>query len=102
MSITTSSPARPAPVSSADFDIRAAWQEGWTLSDCGALDDGSPQIQLQRLDALGSGVPIFAEDHHAWDHVVAQARTGSVLHRDALQRVDRVERALIEASCGTW
>jgi len=102
MSITTNSPAHPAPVPSTGFDIKAAWQEGWTLSGCGTLDDGSPQIQLQCLDAPEPGVPTFAEDHDAWDHVVARARTGSVLHRDALQRVDRVERALIEASCGSW
>lgn len=79
-----------------------AWREGWTLSECGAHPDGSPIIQLQRLDSQQPELPSFAEDRDAWDYVVARARTGSAPHRQALRQVDQVERTLIEASCGSW
>ncbi len=68
----------------------------------GVLLDGSNRIELKHIDTTPGGVPGFAEDHDAWEHVVTQARAGSALHRDALARVDRVERMLIEASCGAW
>jgi len=94
-------PTLPAsPV--ADLDLRTAWQEGWTLTYLGLLSDGSHRIELKRIDIPATGVPGFAEDHDAWDHVVARARAGSALHRDALARVDRMERMMIEASCGSW
>ncbi len=92
MSITTSSIDLP----------EVAWPEGWTLLECGAHPDGSPSIQLRRLDSQQGEIPMFEDDWDAWDYVVTRARTGSVPHRDALQQVDRVERALIEASCGSW
>ncbi len=82
--------------------LDAAWREGWTVSDCGEHSDGSAQVQLQKLDAPASGTPAFAADADAWEHVVIQARVGSALHRDALGRVDRIERALIEVHCGAW
>ena len=107
MSTIETAPA-PAPVAAtptspvADLDLRTAWREGWTLMFLGVLLDGSNRIELKRIDSTPAGVPGFAGDHDAWEHVVTQARTGSALHRDALARVDRVERMLIEASCGAW
>ncbi len=86
----------------ADLDLRTAWQEGWTLAFLGLLSDGSHRIALKRIDATVDGTPGFAGDHDAWDHVVTRARAGSALHCDALARVDRLERMLIEASCGSW
>ncbi|MGI4801948.1 MAG: hypothetical protein ACRYG8_49540, partial [Janthinobacterium lividum] len=74
-----------------------AWREGWTLSECGAHPDGSPIIQLQKLDSQQPELPSFAADRDAWDHVVARARTGSAPHRAVLDQVDRVERTWIEA-----
>jgi len=96
--------APPTPPASpvADLDLRTAWKEGWTLAYLGLLSDGSHRIELKRIDIPAAGAPGFGEDHDAWDHVVARARAGSALHRDALARVDRVERLLIEASCGSW
>ena len=91
-------PASPV----ADLDLRTAWQEGWTLAFLGLLSDGSHRIELKRIDTPVGGAPGFAADHDAWSHVVARARAGSALHRNALARVDQVERLLIEASCGLW
>ncbi len=101
---TTASVAAPTLPASpiADLDLRTAWQEGWTLAFLGLLSDGNRRIELKRIDTPAAGALGFAEDHDAWDHVVAQARAGSALHRDALERVDRLERMLIEASCGSW
>jgi hypothetical protein len=82
--------------------LEAARQEGWTLSTHGAYQDGTTIVQLQRLDSQQSGLPSFAEDRDAWDFVVNRARAGSDLHRTALAQVDRIERVLIEASCGFW
>lgn len=92
MSITTTSIIVP----------EVARQEGWTISECGTHPDGSPNVQMQKLDAQQPELPSFANDRDAWDYVVARARTGSAPHRAALQQVDRVEHALIEASCGSW
>ena len=79
-----------------------AQREGWTVLDCGTHPDGSPIIQMQKLDFPQPGFASFADDRDAWDYVVARARTGSVPHRAALGQVDPVERTLIEASCGAW
>ena len=99
-------PPRPAaapPASPvADLDLQTAWREGWTLVFRGVLLDGSNRIELRRVDITLAGVPGFAGDHDAWEHVVTRARGGSALHRDALARVDRVERRVIEAFCGAW
>ena len=84
------------------FDHAAAAQEGWAVSDCGPSFEGAAQAQLQRLDAPPDGQPAFSEDRDAWMHVVAQARAGSALHRDALAAVDDMERLLIRVSCGGW
>ncbi len=107
---TTTTATATAPVAAptlpaspiADLDLRTAWQEGWTLAFLGLLSDGSHRIELKRIDTPAAGALGFARDHDAWDHVVARARAGSALHRDALGRVDRLERMLIEASCGSW
>ncbi len=109
MDTTTTAPAPgPAPVADppasplAGFDLWTAWWEGWTLAFLGVLHDGSSRIELKRIDATVDGAPGFAGDHDAWVHVATRARAGSALHRDALARVDRMERMLIEASCGAW
>ncbi|MGI4943919.1 MAG: hypothetical protein ACRYHQ_25720 [Janthinobacterium lividum] len=91
MSITTSSTVL----------AETGWKEGWTLSECGVHPDGSPIIQLQKLDSQQPELPSFANDRDAWDHVVARARTGSAPHRAVLDQVDRVERTWIEALCGS-
>ena len=50
--------------------------------------------------ALACGTPLFHSDEDAWQHVVHQARAGSIPHQRALQMVDPVERLAIEAKCG--
>ena len=84
------------------FDYAAAAKEGWAVSDCGPSFEGATQVQLQRLDVPPDGQPAFADDRDVWMHVVARARAGSSLHRDALAAVDDMERMLIRASCGGW
>ena len=84
------------------FDAAAAAREGWTVAEAGVLSDGTPSMQVQRIDCPEGGAPEFADDPAAWTHVVAQARAGSALHRQALLRIDKVERALIAMTCGTW
>ncbi len=104
ITIETAPPPVAAPPASpvADLDLQTAWREGWTLVFRGVLLDGSSRIELRRIDVTPADVAGFAGDHDAWEHVVTQARGGSALHRDALTRVDRVERRVIEAFCGTW
>ena len=90
----------PDPLAGFDFDT--ARREGWTLSETCDLT-GKPLVQLQALDreALPSGIAsLLPSDRAAWDLVVIRARTGSTLHRDALQRLDDIERALIEMVFG--
>ena len=76
--------------------------EGWDVFDCGLHPDGSPHVEIQRVDNPDSGRPVFADDADAWQHVVDRARLGSALHLRALEMVDPVERLLIETSCGAW
>ena len=57
-------------------------------------------MQLQRLDDPEDGPPQFLGDTQVGEHVVARARAGSALHRQALALVDPFERCLIEATCG--
>ncbi len=57
-------------------------------------------MQLQRLDDPEDGAPQFTGDREVWEHVVARARAGSALHRQALALADPFERCLIEATCG--
>ena len=82
------------------FDTAAARREGWTVAAAEPNTDGSPGVQLQRLDDPEDGPPQFPGDREVWEHVVARARTGSDLHRQALALVDPFERCLIEATCG--
>ncbi len=84
------------------FDHAAAAREGWSVAAAEELADGTPGVQLQRIDRPEDGQPIFRDDVDAWMHVVARARTGSRLHRRALALVDKIERALIEITCGAW
>ncbi len=83
-----------------DFDTAAAQREGWTVAEAEPNTDGSPGVQLQRLDDPEDGPPQFPGDREVWEHVVARARAGSDLHRQALALVDPFERCLIEATCG--
>lgn len=87
----------------AGFDYASAHREGWTLCETCDLTD-QPAVQLQALerDALPSGVAtLLREDCDAWALVVTKARQGSALHRDALTRIDDVERAMIERVFGS-
>jgi hypothetical protein len=74
--------------------------EGWDVFDCGFRDDGTPRVELQRLDSPARGTPAFRDDKDAWEHVVRQARAGSRPHQRALQMLDPFERFAIEAACG--
>ena len=76
--------------------------EGWAVTHRRNTRQGTPVFQLQRLETPIPGVPGFQDDRGAWEHLVAQARAGSELHRQVLQRLDRMERAAIEAVCGPW
>lgn len=84
------------------FDYQAAHRDGWTISDLGRFKDGTPHVELQKLDRPRDGAPRFHEDKEAWAHVVAKARAGSVLHSQALDLVDRRERLAIETLFGPW
>ncbi|MBE7210590.1 MAG: hypothetical protein INR65_06185, partial [Gluconacetobacter diazotrophicus] len=82
------------------FNTAAAQREGWIVADAEPNTDGSPGVQLQRLDDPEDGPLQFPGDKEVWEHVVARARAGSDLHRQALALVDPFERCLIEATCG--
>ncbi len=93
-------PGKPGKASDnarSSFDAQA---EGWDVFDCGLRDDDAPRVELQRLDSSPCGKPLFRSDEDAWQHVVRQARAGSIPHQRALQMVDPVERLAIEAKCG--
>ena len=91
--------ARP---SEAAYISARANAEGWGIFDCGLLEDGTPHIELQRIDCPKDGTAPFPDDGDARDHVVDRARAGSTFHQHALQVVDPIERCLIEARCGWW
>jgi hypothetical protein len=82
------------------FCSEMARAEGWDIFDCGERDDGTPYIELQRVNSPAAGTLRFETDHAAWEHVGARAREGSGLHAQALQLVDATERKLIQAFCG--
>jgi hypothetical protein len=82
------------------FRSKMARAEGWDIFDCGVRDDGTPHVELQRVDSPAAGTSRFDTDHAAWEHVVGRARKGSALHVQALQMVDATERNLIQAFCG--
>ena len=90
-------PGKASDNAQSSFDAQA---EGWDVFDCGLRDDGAPRVELQRLDSPPCGTPLFRSDEDAWQHVVRQARAGSIPHQRALQMVDPVERLAIEAKCG--
>ncbi len=84
-----------------DFSPSVSLQaEGWGVFDCGERDDGTPRLELQRLDNPPGGTPAFRSDQNAWEHVVRHARAGSCPYQRALRMVDPVERLAIEATCG--
>jgi hypothetical protein len=102
--------ARPTPPESspafigdsakaAEFNAELARAEGWDIFDCGLRDDGSPRIEIQRLDNPAADQSVFDTHHAAWDHVVARAQAGSGLHLQALRIVDPIERKLIAHFC---
>jgi hypothetical protein len=98
---------RPVNAASADdllwvFGPSLAEAEGWDVFACGCREDGSPRVEIQRIDPPQAGAPVFADDNDAWRHVVTRARAGSALHLRALKMVDPIERMLIEASFGWW
>jgi hypothetical protein len=82
------------------FRSEMARAEEWDIFDCGVRDDGTPHVELQRVGSPAVGTSRFDTDHAAWEHVVRRAREGSVLHVQALQLVDAIERKLIQAFCG--
>ena len=87
-------------LATAGFDFKAAHREGWTVAEAEPNTDGSPGVQLQRLDTHDGTAPSFPGDQEAWVYVVARARAGSERHQQALTLLDPCERLLIEASCG--
>ena len=84
----------------AGFDFAAAHREGWTIAQAEPNTDGTPGVQLQRLDTHDGTEPCFPSDQQAWIYVVVRARAGSERHRQALTLLDPCERFLIEATCG--
>lgn len=82
-----------------EFNEAEARAEGWGVFDCGYRDDGSRKVELQRIDSPACGTPHFRGDDDAWQHVVQQARAGSIAHQQALRLVDPVERLAIETKC---
>lgn len=76
--------------------------EGWNVFDCGRRADGSPRIELQRIDDPEQGEPKFAADDEAWQHVLNIAQAGSALHLEALRMIDPIERNIIETVIGWW
>ena len=95
-------PKPPSDVTRDNFDFEAAHQEGWTLSNYGTYKDGTPHVELQRLDKLKVEDGGFSSDLDAWIHVVNRARQHSALHLAALSLIDRHEKLGIETHCGTW
>lgn len=86
----------------ASFDFRRAHREGWTLSLLGTSSDGSPRVELRKLDNPPPGIPAFLQDKDAWTHVVARAKEGSPLHCQALDLVDARERLAIAVFHRAW
>ena len=93
-------PPNPIP-SSQTFWSDFARAEGWDVSECGLRDDGTPRIEIQRLDSVAPGQPRFRTDGAAWEHVVTRALESSALHLAALAMLDPTERKLIRLWCPT-
>ena len=98
----TAAPCQPLAAQPAldTLDHQATTPEGWGVYDCGLREDGTPRIELQRIDEPDGAEPSFASDEDAWRHVIARAAAGSALHLQALRLVDPVERMAIEPTCG--
>lgn len=77
------------------FRCDLAQAEGWDVFDCGLREDGTPRIEIQRLDSVAPGQPRFRTDGAAWEHVMERALEGSALHLAALAMLDPTERKLI-------
>lgn len=90
------------PASQPPYSNDQPRREGWGIFDCGVREDGTQHRELQRIDCPDDGQPPFGDDGAVWDHVVAQARSGSTVHQQALALVDPIERCSIEARCGWW
>ncbi len=101
--VPQASPLRPPdpPATPPAFRSHLAQVEGWDVFDCGLREDGTPRIEIQRLDSVASGEPRFRTDGAAWEHVVARALEGSALHLAALAMLDATERKLIHLWCPT-
>lgn len=98
-----SADAPAAPPRLDTLDQKATIAEGWAVFDCGQHHDGTPRVEIQRIDYPDDGSePRFRDDQDAWKHVVSRAREGSALHLAALGLVDAFERASIEARFGSW
>ena len=82
------------------FQAGLAAAEGWCLLDLGTGLDAQPRHELRCLSGRHGARPRFSTDEQAWRHIVAQARTGSVLHLHALLLADPAERLLIRRWCG--
>lgn len=97
------SPRHPPdpPASPHALQCELAQAEGWDVFDCGRREDGTPRIEIQRLDGVAPGQPRFRTDRAAWEHVVARALEGSALHLAALAMLDPTERKLIRLWCPT-
>ncbi len=77
--VSQASPLRPPdPIPSLHaFRFDVAQAEGWDVFDCGLREDGTPRIEIQRLDSTAPGQPRFRTDGAAWEHVVARALEGA-------------------------
>lgn len=72
------------------------------MFDAGPDPSGRAILQLQAVPAPAGAASSFSRDEDAWQHVADRARAGSALHRLALETINDIERALIEATCGAW
>lgn len=85
------------------FDHQATTPEGWGVFNCGLREDGTPHVEIQRIDDPDDGSdPKFADDLETWKLVLGRAMEGSALHRTALGLVDPTERMVIESIHGWW
>lgn len=88
---------RPAPCG-ASYSDAVAQREGWRLIASHPHPDGSEHVEIQKAGPDSR----FREDEDARCFVVHQARQGSGFHRDALDRLDQIERNLVRLFCGDW
>ena len=101
--VPQASPRHPPDLPATPHAFRSdlAQAEGWDVFDCGRREDGTPRIEIQRLDSVAPGQPRFRTDGAAWEHVVARALQGSTLHLTALAMLDPTERKMIRLWCPT-